>query len=1187
MASVSACFAAVGRLSVRFRWVILLAWVAGVVAAMVLLPSLSSVTQSDNTSFLPASAPSEQAAQLASPLQEASLTAVGVVAARPGGPLTGPVLTSTDQAAIARLAGALGRVDRVTAVRDAGESADGRAEQLTVLAGLAQSGGLATSQQASLVAALRDVIRAAALPPGLAAHTAGPVATRVDNNATSGKTGGQVQWFSILFVIALLVAVFRSALAPLIAVLPAVVVVLVAERLTAEAAVHGLSVSQIASLLLIVLVLGAGTDYALFLMFRVREEMRAGLSCREAIVLGVARVGETITFSAGILIAALLSLATASFSLYSGLAAPLAIAVGLMLIAGLTLLPALLAIFGPVAFWPSSVKPGGGRAGWWGPACARIVRRPTATLVAGLVVFGALAVASAGYLAAGFGGAVAAPPGSDSALGNALLAEHFPQTAANPTIIVLRLRQPVWASAAAVAAAERQLEADPQFTAVSGPFDANGTALSAAQYAALHAAYGPPRALTASSDRQIPQVTLAAFQSYRASGSYVSADGDTVSFATSLTAGNPAGTPAEEAVPAIRADAARAARAAGAPAFGATGQAPFTYDVAQLSDSDLRTVIPIAIAVIAVLLALVMRSLIAPLYLIVSVVLSYFSALGLTVLVFVKAAGQPGLTFILPFLLFMFLLALGEDYNILVMTRIREEAHRLPLPEAVSRALSATGTTVTSAGLVLAGTFGVLAIVGSGSAGAQNVRTIVDVGVGLALGVLMDTFLVRTLLVPSAAVLIGRWNWWPSKLSRGAFTPVKLLLKMTGTGVAGSDEGQGVAQAHTVAEELGAEYFSDPYSVHARLRAQRPVSAVIMPGGMPAWLVTGYAEARAALADPRLRKTVPGWHPDPDSVFAALDMHMLNSDPPDHERLRRLVNKAFTARRVERLRPRITAITAELLDGLPTRREVDLLAWFAFPLPITVICELLGIPVADREDFRAWSATIVSNTATPEVFMADATAMVRYIRALLADKRHQPADDLLSALVLARDQGDGLRENELVAMVFLLLVAGHETTVNLIASGLLALLLNPGQLARLRADPGLIGGAVEELLRHVNPVNHATFRCAAEPIEIGGAQIGPGEAVFVALSGANRDPARYADPDRLDLDRDSAGHLAFGHGIHYCLGAPLARLEAEIAFGALLDRFGSITLAVPAGSLRWRPSTLIHGLESLPVRLEP
>jgi len=788
MAFVGTFFAAAGRLSVRLRWVILLAWVAGATAAMVLLPSLSSATQSDNTSFLPASAPSEQAAQLASPLQGASLTAVTVVAATRGQPLTG-----TDQALVARLAAALARVPRVVSVRDAGQSADGQAEQVTALAALAQSGGLATTQQAHLVAGLRGVIRSAELPAGLAAHTAGTVATRVDSNATSAKTGGQVQWFSIIFVIALLIAVFRSALAPLIAVLPAVVVVLVAERLTAAAAVGGLPVSQIASLLLIVLVLGAGTDYALFLMFRVREEMRAGLACHEAIVFSVGRVGETITFSAGILIAALLSLATATFSLYSGLAAPLAIAIGLMLIAGLTLLPALLAIVGPAAFWPSSVRPGAGRPGWWGPACARIVRRPVATLVGGLIVFGGLAVASAGYVASGFGGAVTAPPGSDSALGNALLAGHFPQTAANPTIIVLRLRQPVWASAVPVAAAGRQLASDPQFTAVTGPFDANGTALSAAQYAALYSAYGPPRGLAASPGTALPAARLPAYQAYRASGSYVSADGDTVSFATSLAAGNGTTTAAAQAVPAVRAAAARAARTAGATAFGVTGQAAFTSDVAQLSDRDLRTVIPIAIAVIAVLLAVVMRSLIAPLYLIVSVVLSYFSALGLTVLVFIKAAGQPGLTFILPFLLFTFLLALGEDYNILVMTRIREEAHRLPLADAVSRALQVTGTTVTSAGLVLAGTFGVLAIVGSGSAGAQNVRTIVVVGVGLALGVLMDTFLVRTLLVPAAVVLIGRWNWWPSRLCwqrpaddpDDSFTTYKLLLKLASEGLRG------------------------------------------------------------------------------------------------------------------------------------------------------------------------------------------------------------------------------------------------------------------------------------------------------------------------------------------------------------------------------------------------------------------
>ncbi|HEV2937365.1 MAG TPA: cytochrome P450, partial [Streptosporangiaceae bacterium] len=178
-----------------------------------------------------------------------------------------------------------------------------------------------------------------------------------------------------------------------------------------------------------------------------------------------------------------------------------------------------------------------------------------------------------------------------------------------------------------------------------------------------------------------------------------------------------------------------------------------------------------------------------------------------------------------------------------------------------------------------------------------------------------------------------------------------------------------------------------------------------------------------------------------------------------------------------------------------------------------------------------------------------------------------------------------LSENELLSMAWLLLVAGHETTVNLIGGGVLALLLHPGELARLRADPALLGGAVEELLRYVSPVNDATFRFTGEPVDIGGVHIGPGEVVLVSLSGANRDPSRYADPEELDVGRDSTGHLAFGHGIHYCLGAPLARLEAEIAFGALIERFGSITLAVPPSELRWRPSSLIHGLESLPVRL--
>ena len=403
-----------------------------------------------------------------------------------------------------------------------------------------------------------------------------------------------------------------------------------------------------------------------------------------------------------------------------------------------------------------------------------------------------------------------------------------------------------------------------------------------------------------------------------------------------------------------------------------------------------------------------------------------------------------------------------------------------------------------------------------------------------------------------------------------------------------------MTQANTTIEHLGAEYFSDPYSVHARLRARHPVAQVIMPGGTPAWLVTGYAEGRAALTDPRLVKLPKGWRPDQDSLFAALDLHMLNSDPPDHERLRTLVSKAFTARRVERLRPRITAITAALLDDMSTQQEVDLLAAFAFPLPVTVICELLGVPVADRDQFRAWSATIVSETVSPVVFQAHATAMIGYFRDLLAARRAEPADDLLSALIsarddTARDSTGRLSENELLSMAWLLLVAGHETTVNLIGSGVLALLLHPGELARLRAEPALLAGAVEELLRYVSPVNNATFRFAGEPVNLGGVCIGPGEVVLVALSGANRDPSRYPDPDpeRLDVGRDSAGHLAFGHGIHYCLGAPLARLEAQIAFGALLERFGSMTLAVPPQALRWRPSSLIHGLESLPVRLRP
>jgi cytochrome P450 len=392
-------------------------------------------------------------------------------------------------------------------------------------------------------------------------------------------------------------------------------------------------------------------------------------------------------------------------------------------------------------------------------------------------------------------------------------------------------------------------------------------------------------------------------------------------------------------------------------------------------------------------------------------------------------------------------------------------------------------------------------------------------------------------------------------------------------------------------EQFGDDYFQDPQAAFARLRASTPAAPVVMPEGGRAWIITRYDDVRAALADPRLAKdwvahmTPEGFDINADPVRAYLNRHLLNMDPPDHTRLRRLVVKAFTARRVAALRPRIADITAELLDGMAGSDEVDLIEAFAFPLPVTVICELIGIPARDRENFREWSGTLLSSRGTHEQYRAAAVAMYEYFMKLVAAKRRSPGDDLLSALIAAQEAGDSLSEHELLAMLFLLLVAGHETTVNLIASGVLALLQHPGELARLRSDPSLVPAAVEELLRYANPLNHATERFTLEPVTIGGVEIPAREWVVLATSSANHDPAHFPGADRLDVGRDATGHVAFGHGIHYCLGAPLARLEGEIAFGSLLSRFPGLALAVPESSLRWRPSSLIHGLETLPVRL--
>ncbi|MER5179365.1 cytochrome P450 [Streptomyces sp. NPDC002896] len=390
--------------------------------------------------------------------------------------------------------------------------------------------------------------------------------------------------------------------------------------------------------------------------------------------------------------------------------------------------------------------------------------------------------------------------------------------------------------------------------------------------------------------------------------------------------------------------------------------------------------------------------------------------------------------------------------------------------------------------------------------------------------------------------------------------------------------------------EYGEAFTADPHAVYAELRELGPVHRVRLgppspSEGQEAWLVVGYEEARAALADPRLTKDLS------KLGYIGLDVehigpHMLMSDPPQHTRLRRLVAREFTARRVEGLRPRVQQITDELLDRMVPLGNADLVESLAFPLPMTVICELLGVPDIDRDAFRRMSNEVVAPTSG-EAEYAAIVELAAYLDDLIEDKRcTAPSDDLLSALIrTTADDGDRLSREELRGMGYLLLVAGHETTVNLIANGVHALLTHPDQLAALRADMGLLDGAVEEMLRYEGPVENATFRFAAEPLDIAGSSIAPGEAVLVGLSAADRDGKRFPEPDRFDIRRAPQGHLAFGHGIHFCLGAPLARIEARVALRSLLDRCPDLVLDVdrePPGP--WIPGMLIRGMRRLPVR---
>jgi len=389
-------------------------------------------------------------------------------------------------------------------------------------------------------------------------------------------------------------------------------------------------------------------------------------------------------------------------------------------------------------------------------------------------------------------------------------------------------------------------------------------------------------------------------------------------------------------------------------------------------------------------------------------------------------------------------------------------------------------------------------------------------------------------------------------------------------------------------------FKADPFPFYARLRAEQPVYRAKL-GRQDAWLVTRYDDVLALLKDERFSKDpqtrtpsqakhqpwVPGF-------LRPLQRNMLDLDDPDHARLRGLVHKAFTPNRIEQMHGRVQAISDQLIDAVQAKGSMDLMKDFALPLPLTVIAELLGIPTADRYRFHQWTQAFLKTPTPINMLLAipSLAAFMRYLRRLFAERRSHPRDDLLTALVQAEEAGDHMSEDELLAMAFLLIVAGHETTVNLIGSGVLALLQHPDQLALLRSDPTLIRSAVEELLRFAAPVEQATERYARTAVTIAGVTIPQGALTLAVLASANRDEEYFTQPDQLDITRAKNRHLAFGYGIHACVGMPLARLEGQIAINTLVQRLPKLRLAVAPTQLRWRATPHVRGLAALPVRFD-
>ncbi|MGD3112949.1 cytochrome P450 family protein [Streptomyces sp. YGL11-2] len=389
-------------------------------------------------------------------------------------------------------------------------------------------------------------------------------------------------------------------------------------------------------------------------------------------------------------------------------------------------------------------------------------------------------------------------------------------------------------------------------------------------------------------------------------------------------------------------------------------------------------------------------------------------------------------------------------------------------------------------------------------------------------------------------------------------------------------------------QPFNSAHFVDPHRAYARLREEGPVHQVALPDGTPIWLVLREADVRAWLTDDRLsvNKAKSGNGYKGFSLPPALDANLLNIDPADHLRLRRLVSKTFTPRRVEALRDGVQAAADGLADVLArcmeTNGAADLVSQFANPLPLVVIGDLLGVPEQDRKPFSDWVTTMFDPQGRED--MANAVDSIHhYLVELIEQRRHEPDDRLLSALIAVRDEGDTLTEDELVSLAFLILFAGSESTQHVISGGLLTLLEHPRQLGALREYPALLPDAVEEILRYAHPNQMAIRRFPTEDIVIGGTRIPAGDTVMLCPASAHRDPQRYPEPDRFDIHRTDKSHLALGYGVHYCLGAPLARLEIQTALGTLLRRFPKLSLGVPADQLRWRPSFRSHVVKELPI----